>query len=265
MYVYPYYHRKYIFVSFGGYWPAGYSYLRYYNYGYHPYRWYGYYPREYPLAGDTYNYYTYNYDDVSGGGAVPIIGAADGITPADEYTFADVRERMAQEDAQEPAAETQADRYFEKGVKAFEKGDYAEAVEVFHQAVLLEPEDIVLPFTYAQALFANSRYPEAAGVLRKSIERLDTDEQGIFYPRGLYSQDSELLEQVDKLRDQSRIYSFDADLQFLLGYQLIGTDRYDEAAEALDQASLDFKNAPAAEKLLHLLEKITAEKTNTPE
>ena len=39
-YVYPYYHRKYVFISLGGYWPLGYTYLRYYWYGWHPYLWY---------------------------------------------------------------------------------------------------------------------------------------------------------------------------------------------------------------------------------
>jgi hypothetical protein len=41
-YVHPYYHRKYVFVSLGGWWPTNYRYVRYYTYGYHPYDWYGY-------------------------------------------------------------------------------------------------------------------------------------------------------------------------------------------------------------------------------
>jgi len=60
-YVYPYYHRKYIFISLGGYWPFDYCYARYYWYGCHPYYWYGYYPVAQEVQGDTYNYYTYNY------------------------------------------------------------------------------------------------------------------------------------------------------------------------------------------------------------
>ena len=40
-YYYPSYHRKYLFVSLGGYWPYSYRYQRYYWYGCHPYYWYG--------------------------------------------------------------------------------------------------------------------------------------------------------------------------------------------------------------------------------
>ena len=67
-FVYPYYQRKYVFVSLGGYWPSDYSYVRYYWYGTHPYNWYGYYPVAREVDPDV-NYYTYNYyyGDTSGG------------------------------------------------------------------------------------------------------------------------------------------------------------------------------------------------------
>ena len=60
-YLWPYYHRKYVFISLGGWWPYDYDYLRYYWYGYHPYAWYGYYPIPYEMAAGGDNYYTYNY------------------------------------------------------------------------------------------------------------------------------------------------------------------------------------------------------------
>ena len=59
-YVWPYYHRKYVFISLGGWWPYDYTYRRYYWYGYHPYVWYGYYPVAREVAVGSDNYYTYN-------------------------------------------------------------------------------------------------------------------------------------------------------------------------------------------------------------
>ena len=94
--VYPYYHRKYVFVSLGGYWPFGYSYLRYYWYGWHPYAWYGYYPVPREATYDTYNYYTYNYYT----GEEP-------ATYTEQPAPADLRERL-QEQQEQPAEQTLA-------------------------------------------------------------------------------------------------------------------------------------------------------------
>ena len=68
-----------------------------------------------------------------------------------------------------------------------------------------------------------------------------------------------LLEQIDRLAEKAELYNFDADLQLLLGYQLLGIGQIDEALEPLLRASKDMKNADAAAILLRLLEKIKAE------
>ena len=247
-YVYPYYHRKYVFVSLGGYWPVEYRYIRYYWYGYHPYNWYGYYPIGREVRGDTYNYYTYNYNygDTT----------ADGIRPVDHNTFADVREKLAQQSAEEPDEETPADSYFEDAVKAFEAGDYDAAAGMFARAGELAPDDMVLPFAYSQALFANEKYSEAAEVLRAVLAQVSPEKEGVFYPRGLYADDAVLFEQIDRLTERARLYSSDADLQLLLGYQLLGVGEIDKAVEPLRQASLDTANSESAAVLLELLEKI---------
>ncbi|MDY6862255.1 MAG: tetratricopeptide repeat protein, partial [Thermodesulfobacteriota bacterium] len=199
-YVYPYYHRKYIFISFCGYWPEEYRYIRYYWYGCHPYIWYGYYPVAYAVRGDTYNYYTYNY-------------YKDGIETSNRYKVDDIYERFKEERVEKPDKETSVDRYFESAVKAFESGDYTEAADKLAAASVLDPEDIVLPFAYVQALFAQGDYKKAAGVLRKALNRLPPDQEGIFYPRGLYPDDSILFKQIDRLALKARQYPFDADLQ----------------------------------------------------
>jgi tetratricopeptide (TPR) repeat protein len=261
-YVYPYYHRKYIFVSIGGYWPLSYTYRRYYWYGHHPYVWLGYYPIAREVQGDTHNYYTYNYytDDnapqsVSG-------QVIDDIPAVDHTTFADVREKLAQKQAEEPAEPTEADILFENAVKAFEADDYETAIEKFGEAMALAPDDMILPFAYAQALFANGQYEDAVAVLRDTLAKVTPDKETVFYPRGLYSDDEVLFEQINALAEKAELYSFDADLQLLLGYHLLGIGKLDEAVAPLQYASLDMKNAVAATTLLNLLEKVRAENSD---
>lgn len=256
-YVYPYHHRRYVFVSLGGYWPLGYRHLRYYWYGYHPYYWYGYYPWAYRVGGDTYNYYTYNYSNQT----VPQTSApvTNVIRPVDENTFADVREKLARQAAEEPAEETETDQLFEDAVKAFEGGDYKLAAGNFAEAIEMAPDDIVLPFAYVQALFAQEQYSKAAEALRETLGELSGDEMDVFFPRGLYAEDDTLFEQIELLAETAEAYSFDSDLQLLLGYQLLGVGEFDEAIEPLEQASLDSYNAEAAIILLELLEKVKNE------
>ena len=251
-YVHPFYHRKYVFVSLGGYWPAAYRHVRYYWYGCHPYQWYGYYPIAREIGGDTHNYYTYNYyyDNAA---AYESSQVADGIRPAD------VREEPARQAAEEPALATLADGYFEVAVKAFEGGDFDIAIEGFAKVMELAPDDMVVPFAHSQAFFAKERYLEAAQVLRAALAKVSPGKESVFYPRGLYHDDETLFEQIDCLAQKARLYSFNADLQLLLGYHLLGVGEIDEAVEPLQRASQDSENAAAATILLDLLEKIRVE------
>jgi Flp pilus assembly protein TadD len=258
-YVYPYHHRRYVFVSLGGYWPAHYRYSRYYWYGCHPYYWYGYYPVAREVVGDTYNYYTYNYSYGESYAPAASYQSEEDVGVVDHTTFADVRERLAQQ-AADPNAPTPADTYFEEAVKAFEEGEYNMAAEKFAEAMELAPEDMVLPFAYAQALFANGQYSDAADALRSALEKVSPEAEGVFYPRGLYTEDEVLLEQIDLLTKAAELYTSDADLQLLLGYHLLGIGEVDEALEPLQQAGLDLENKDSAEVLLNLLEKIKTEK-----
>jgi tetratricopeptide (TPR) repeat protein len=259
---YPYYHRRYIFVSLGGYWPLHYRYIRYYWYGCHPYTWYGYYPIARQVGGDTYNYYTYNYCDSDGAGSGSCESTG-GLQPVDHTTFADIRERLAQEAAGEPDEVTLADRFFEDAVEAFGTADYDLAADRFAKAMELAPDDVILPFAYAQALFANQEYTEAAEVLRTALAAVSPEKEGIFYPRGLYPKDEILFEQIDHLVEHAGRYGFDADLQLLLGYNLLGIGETDEAVEPLRFASQDLQNAPSAVVLLAVLEKTRTQNLDT--
>jgi len=259
-YVYPYYHRKYVFVSLGGYWPIDYTYTRYYWYGWHPYVWYGYYPVAREVAMDTNNYYTYNYytsdgDYTSYTSDAPL---PDEGRPVDQATWAEVRGKLDRQKA-EPAPQTLADTRFEEGVKSFEAGNYDTAAEKFAEARRLAPDDMILPFAHAQALFADERYSEAADVLRVAMRKVSPDKEGVFYPRGLYANDDVLFAQIEDLVDKQDRFGYDADLQLLLGYHLLGIGETGYAREPLERASRDMENVETARVLLKLLEKIESE------
>lgn len=248
-YIYPYYHRKHVFVCPGGYWPAHYRYIRYYWYGYYPYAWYGYYPQVYEVKGNTYNYY--------------INGEKEDLSQIDEEAIAEAKERLPAQTEREPASESRADRFFEDGVKAFEAGNYRKAVYYFRSAVRVESDDIVLPFAYAQALFAGRQYDEAAKVLRENITKLSEEDKAVFYPRGLYPNDETLFGQIERLAARLERYPDNEELRFLLGYQYLGIGRYEEAAGQLRRLDSQSKNSAAAAVLLELIEKITAEEENS--
>lgn len=262
-YVYPYYHRKYLFISLGGYWPIGYSYLRYYWYGYHPYVWYGYYPipREVVVGGANYYTYNYNYYDSDGSYASysSSVPTQTEDQPLDYSTWADVRGKLDQQQAAEPAPQTLADTRFGEGVDGFEAGNYEVAAAKFAEAMRLAPDDMILPFAYAQALFADEQYSKAADVLRAALRKVSPEQEGVFYPRGLYANDDVLFAQVEELVDKLDRYGYDADLQLLLGYNLLGIGETGYAREPLERASQDMENAESARVLLKLLDKVETE------
>ncbi len=257
-YVRPVYHRKYVFVSFGTYWPAYYSNLRYSWYGLHPYNWYGSYPTAYEVGSDTYNYYTYNtYNYDSGTTQDYTTSEYTGpLESVDETTFEDIRQKLTEQSQQQPEPETLVDKFFEDGVVAFEQEDYETAAKAFADAIALEPNDLILPFAYVQALFASEQYSRAANILRLALVQMPSGEQGLFFPRGLYSDDEILFGQIDRLHSTAESFAYDPDMSFLLGYQLIGTERHNEARQWLERASQYEMNKDATVILLDLLDKL---------
>jgi tetratricopeptide (TPR) repeat protein len=196
------------------------------------------------IAGDTYNYYYY------------------GDNAPQEDALGQAHRKLEEKPPVEPADESQTDRYFEQGVKAFETGDYDTATAKFQGALELAPDDIVLPFAHVQALFANGEYEKAADGLRKALVKVSPDKEGVFYPRGLYPDDSVLQKQVEQLVRAVKLNHPDSNLELLLGYQLLGMGKYDEAVGHLQNAQLNSENNQAATVLMNLLEKLTKANKN---
>jgi tetratricopeptide (TPR) repeat protein len=202
------------------------------------------------VAGDTYNYYYY-----------------DQSAPRQD-DLGQAQKDLEEEAPAKPAEESQADRYFEQAVKAFEAADYAAAAAKFLDSQKLAPDDMVLPFAHVQALFAGGEYKQAAESLRKALIKASPEQEGVFYPRGLYRDDSVLQRQVEQLARAVRLDSTDSDLSLLLGYQLLGVGRFDEAVGHLQNARPDSNNSQSATVLMGLLEKLMkadSDKTSSDE
>jgi len=248
-YYYPRYHRRYIFVSVGGWWPHEYRYRRYYWYGCHPYYWYG--PtviREYPTVQEYNTYNTYNYYGTT---------AASSTENAWRYPFGDESYDASDyvnkiSPVDEPEFETAADLCFSQAVDLFTAGKYEDAAAQFREAVRISPNDIILPFTYSQALFANGDYAHAAGVLRAALAKIPEDELTIYYPRGLYKEDEALLGQIGSLVKAAEAEPFASDYELLLGYQYLGLGELEKAAGPLTRAAADPANEQAAGILMEL-------------
>ncbi|UCF44149.1 MAG: tetratricopeptide repeat protein [Planctomycetota bacterium] len=173
--------------------------------------------------------------------------------------FSDVREKVQAQQAEDAARKERVNTYLDSVTEAFAAGDYAEASSRALDAVRGEPDVAVLPFVYTQSLFAHGRYTRAAAVLREALSNIDPDTREIYYPLGLYPDENLLTEQIEALTNAVRAEPDNADLQLLLGYQLLGADRLDQAREALQQAQNDYVNRDAAATLMEVLEKTPAQ------
>jgi Flp pilus assembly protein TadD len=252
-YVYPHYFHRYVFVSVGGYWPC-YSYARYYWYGCHPYVWYGATPTA-CVVGSTENIYTYD----TPAPLVPGTTVA-GVQVPDYDGLNAIGQKIKTDAAVVPPTQpdqpTDSDRLFDDGVKAFEAKDYATAIEKLRLALRLDPNDEVLPFAYAQALFAASEYEKAAAVIYTALSEMAPKQQEVYYPRGMYKDEAELNAQIKNLERAVSMDPANAELQLLLGYQFLGIGKYDAALVPLQVAQRNARTAAPASSLILLLEKV---------
>ena len=113
----------------------------------------------------------------------------------------------------------------------------------------------MVPFAHVQALFAAGQYQKAAEALREALLKSSPQQEGVFYPRGLYSDESLLDKQIEQLSEAVKKDPVNARMRLLLGYQLLGTGKLDEAAEHLENARLNSHTNLAATLLIDVLEK----------
>ncbi len=147
------------------------------------------------------------------------------------------------------------DRQLTNVADAFKTADYPRAVVMAKKALDADPENAVLAFAYVQSLFANTEYEQAADVLRDALEKLDPDTEDVFYLFGLYPDKDTLPEQIAQLTAAADDQPRNADLQLLLGYELLGIGRYESAADAFEKAEYESSNRKAVTALREVLKK----------
>jgi uncharacterized protein HemY len=89
--------------------------------------------------------------------------------------------------------------------------------------------------------------------------KINPEEEGVFFPRGLYAKEETLLEQIEALSRKSEQYNLDGDLHLLLGYQLLGIGEFEQSGEVLSLAMRDLDSVIAAGMLIDVLEKVEAD------
>lgn len=133
------------------------------------------------------------------------------------------------------------------------RGQLEEAADAAKAAadalVDIEPQDVkaidvnlrVAPLLLSHALFAQGRFAESAKALRSAAMRLPEGTKFTFKRRDMTPDKEGYDERLEELEAQAAKHGADADLLFLLGYELHFSDRRDEAKEWFRKA---VKRAP---------------------
>ncbi|MBE0537659.1 MAG: tetratricopeptide repeat protein [Phycisphaerae bacterium] len=153
------------------------------------------------------------------------------------------------------AEQARVNEHLEQISEPFRRGDYAEALRQAEEAVAAQPDSPVLGFAYAQALVANGQYDQAAGVLRRSLNAVDMQTQGVLFGEDLYPDADALAERIADLENTAQSQPDAADLYLLLSYELIAAGRYDEVPGALDNAR-SYANLDAIRVLESIVEQL---------
>lgn len=227
--------------------PYYYSAWPYYYYSIPHYRYYYRYPRYY-----FYEYHRYNYQ-LPAYQPPPTNGRRDSRDEKPQEGE-EAPPRVPTEESPDEIESVRPDANLMNIADTFAAGEYQEAAAQAKAALIDEPENRVLPFVYAQALFADGKYSQAADVLREAVRNLDAERQELFYPLGFYRDEDVLNGQVDKLREAAAAEPSNPDLELLLGYQLLGLGRYEDALNALEKAQADYVNREAASTMIDILE-----------
>ncbi|MFM8495171.1 MAG: tetratricopeptide repeat protein [Planctomycetia bacterium] len=126
---------------------------------------------------------------------------------------------------------TEAERVFDDALARFKAGDYAAALAACDKAVRLAPKDTIVHEVRALALFALTRYPEAAAGLNSilaSAPGMDWTTMS-----GLYGSVDAYTEHLRKLEEFCRMHPDDAAAHFVLAYHYLVGGHNDMAADAL--------------------------------
>jgi hypothetical protein len=175
------------------------------------------------------------------------------------YTQPEQRPQIPQKTKEQIEKEMRAEvtRQTDNISQAFVLGDYNRAIVRAREALKQMPDNTMLRFICSQTLFADGRFQNAAITVRSTLEKMaQTGAQDVFYPMNLYPDQDTLNKQIEKLIEAVNAPRASANLRLLLGYQLLGVGRVDEAMGHLQKASQDTINEKAALYLIKVSSRI---------
>jgi hypothetical protein len=132
------------------------------------------------------------------------------------------------------------------GWEQFRTGAYPEAIESFRQAVLADPADPQAKIAFAQSLFAIGNYPDAAFLMRRTVELLPDWPVTGEDPRARYADPADHAEQMVALRAFLERVPGDPAATLVLAVQSYFTGDLRAAREAFEAlAALDTEDLVA--------------------
>jgi tetratricopeptide (TPR) repeat protein len=146
------------------------------------------------------------------------------------------------------------DQQLDSIAQPFYKGDYDKAVLNAEKALNVNPDNSILLFAYSQSLFATGQYDRSATAVRDALTLVNGKKQDMFYAGSFYGMQGVLNAQINNLEKTTQQQQANPNLQLLLGYQLWGVGRFDEAAAALQSIQKDPVNGLSATFLRGIVE-----------
>lgn len=164
-------------------------------------------------------------------------------------------------------ATADSEAFAQQGELHFKAGKYADAAYAFRHALVDDPENGVLMLLLSQSLFAQGKFPEAAGATQVALLMLPTDKWGLVVENyaELYSDNQQYTDQLRALEKARKEKPDEPGLRFLLGYHYGYLGYPTQAIKELDKAVELAPKDELAAKLREALEAKANPQVKTPE
>jgi tetratricopeptide (TPR) repeat protein len=125
--------------------------------------------------------------------------------------------------------------YERVGIRLFERGQYARALQAFRAAREARPDSPYADFLLAQALFATGEYGQSAQAIRSGAVRNPDWSRHRVDVRSFYGETRDWKDHVSKLESFARAHPEDQDASLVLGYMAFFTRDYGRAEQVFDK------------------------------
>lgn len=125
--------------------------------------------------------------------------------------------------------------YERVGIRLFERGQYARALQAFRAAREARPDSPYADYLLAQALFATGEYGQCAQAIRSGAVRNPDWARQHVDVRSFYGETKDLKEQIGKLDSFAKAHPDDQDAALVIGYISYFTRDYGRAEQVFDK------------------------------